>query len=457
MKEIKKKGDGILQKIKKSDIFPFVCLFFLFLAVHLLMTTNFHDDAKFSLIPQNEIINKLKWNYHNWSTRLIIEFVYYNLYHFPIIIWKVLDSFIMTLIGYSISELLITQNKRENNYIISLLMLMYPLMHMMTAGWISTSANYTWAAALGLYALIPLRLYYDNKKIKWWQYITFTMAALYAGNAEQMVCVMIGASAVMLVYFIMMKKVRVYHIIQLVLLLGLFTFKITGPSNQNVNLSISKEYFRDWPAYNLIDKIYLGINTISDHFIMNANVVFFVFTGVLAAAVIYKYQDKLYRALALFPFLATCFLGMFKENLTDIFPGISDAGKLQINLANFNRAAAYIPLLIHLLVWSCIFVSIYIFFGNQLKTVVVMMIFVLGVGARMIMSISPSIYASGTRTFAVTYFLFIAAAAVMIDEFRREADHNRDKVVSGIRIYQAGKVVLFVLAVMSYLNLLLSL
>ena len=142
-----------IKKIVNSIYFPFFILFLIYFGIRLLCTVNFNDDLVFSQIPANGILDKLKWNYSNWSTRLVIEFVYYNLYHMPILVWRIIDSFLMTLIAYSLMRLLVARPDRRMVCISCALVMLYPLLQVSNAGWISTTANYTWPIALGLYAM----------------------------------------------------------------------------------------------------------------------------------------------------------------------------------------------------------------------------------------------------------------------------------------------------------------
>ena len=89
---------------------------------------------------------------------------------------RILDSLIMVLIAYSIMKLFSTTISKKTSYLICALVLLYPFIQMSSAGWISTTANYTWPLALGLYGMTYLRHIYDKTRVYWWQHILFCLS-----------------------------------------------------------------------------------------------------------------------------------------------------------------------------------------------------------------------------------------------------------------------------------------
>ena len=196
-----------IKKINDNDKFPFLILFVLELFIHIFMTMTYGDDTVFKYIYQEQgVVNRIIWNYYNWSTRFAIEGVLYNLYRFPFGIWKILDSGMLTLIGYSISEIFTQKNKRENNWIITGMVFIYPLMHMVTAGWMATSTGYTWVVALGLFAMAILNQEYTGCNVSIGKKILGVVSLFYSVNAEQSVCVLLAWIAVILIYNLISRK-----------------------------------------------------------------------------------------------------------------------------------------------------------------------------------------------------------------------------------------------------------
>lgn len=445
----------ILKKIYDLNEFPFFLLFALELLAHFFMTMTIGDDIPFSEIYKTGVLSRLSWGYENWSTRLLIEGVYYNLYRFPFGIWKMIDSSLIVLIGYSISKLFVYSNKRKNNYIIVCLILIYPLTHMVTAGWIATSANYTWAIALGLYALIPLQKLYSNNKVKWYQYVFATLALLYGSNAEQMACILWGGLVLLLVYQIWKMNVKAYHILQLFVVSGMLIFKVTGPSNSNVVKTGAEQFFPDWFTLNFIDKLYLGFTTFAEHFLGSANMIFLVLLVTIFAGVWMKRKLPVYRIIAAIPICILSFLTIFRP-LTSIFmPSLPKAFEgIQVSLKNFNHAAEYLPFVVYILLCVLICVSIYIFYGNHIKSLIGISLFGIAMMSRIMIGFTSTVYASDMRTYAGSYFLFIILIVILIHDtyagftFQKRFEELYEKIYC---------FSLVILAAMSYFNLLLSL
>ena len=68
---------------------------------------------------------------------------------------------------YSLSKLFVKENKDKNKFMLMAMVLIYPYYTMHQTGWASTSINYLWPLATGLFALIPIRKMWEGEKIKW--------------------------------------------------------------------------------------------------------------------------------------------------------------------------------------------------------------------------------------------------------------------------------------------------
>ena len=156
-----------LKKIYKSDIFPFLIYIFLMICFHFLIQKTGIDDIFFGNACNNiSLFEYLVNRYQNWTSRLVIEAgEVISCGFLPLFIWKVINIGMYSLLLYSISKLIITENKRKMNFILAGSLICIPIFILAEAGWISTMNNYIWTAATGLYAMIPLRKIYNNRKI----------------------------------------------------------------------------------------------------------------------------------------------------------------------------------------------------------------------------------------------------------------------------------------------------
>lgn len=450
-----------LKKIKSSSYFPFLLLFCIYMVIHLLCTINFGDDPIFSQIPQSEILSRLRWNYYNWSTRLIIEFVYYNLYHFPLIIWRILDSLIMVLIAYSIMKLFSTTISKKTSYLICALVLLYPFIQMSSAGWISTTANYTWPLALGLYGMTYLRHIYDKTRVYWWQHILFCLSFIYAGNSEQIVCLLLVFYAIFIIYFLKKRSFHFPMLLHFSILVFLFIFKVTGPSNSLVNLTIAKAYYPNYYSQSLVSRITDTFISTCGHFIKYANPILLLLLFILCFLVYTKHKNWHYRMISTLPLILCLGIAIFSNARFSQFYAFSTFDNGFISVYNFNHFAEYVPLITYLFILFSIMLSIYLIWGTSAKTLVAELIFVGGFATRMILTFSASVYASGLRTFNALYFCLITLLFLLIQESEASlvtSSSSRTALnISHKTIYRVLYASVFILALFSCYNTLLAL
>ena len=136
--------------------------------------------------------------YTTWSSRLFVNFI-----------WLILM--------YSLSKLFVKQNKKECNFMIACLVMLFPFQYMSEAGWIATMTTYLSPTAFGFLSLIPIKKFLDNEKFSWWEYILYTVALIYGANIEQMMVVILGAYVVAAIYFLTVRQFHFYWIIQFLL------------------------------------------------------------------------------------------------------------------------------------------------------------------------------------------------------------------------------------------------
>lgn len=445
--------NNILKRIYENDKFPFIILFILELFAHIFMTMTYGDDTKFQFIYQDQgVINRIIWNYYNWSTRFVIEGVLYNLYRFPFIIWKILDSSMLTLIGYSMSEIFIQKNKRENNWLIVCMVLTYPLMHMMTAGWMATSTGYTWVVALGLFAMSVLRQAYVGDNVSFAKILLGIVSLFYATNAEQSVCVLLAWITLILLYCIKRKEVKKINYVYFILALLMFLFKITAPSNDaNVASHIAK-YDIDFQMMGIVDKIYNGFWTTAEHYFYHFNIISCFMVGAITLGIFIVRKDLLYKVLAGIPLLFVVIIPIIVA-IPSSFSQIRAERYLEgISLENFQRLGTYVPFAIYIIIFLNICINIYIFYGNNIKSACGIMLFVLGFGGRMVMGFTPSLFASATRTFCITYFSFIALTVMIVHDLNLFIQKDIHK-----NIIKSLDMLIIFSAVISYFKIMLSL
>ena len=168
---------------EKTIIILFIILE-LFLMVF--VNNNIEDDSFFIELGKNNsnTFEIVKNRYNTWSSRVFIEFVLIEVLKSKVL-WAIIQSLMMGLLAYSISKLFIkAELKSKLNPIICALILTYPINMLTLIGWGASTVNYIWPLATCLYALIPIKKYYNNEKIKWFEYPIYICALLFACNID---------------------------------------------------------------------------------------------------------------------------------------------------------------------------------------------------------------------------------------------------------------------------------
>jgi len=251
----------------------------------------------------------------------------------------------------------------------------------------------------------------DGKKLKWYDYVMFFTGLIYASNHELMalylLCI-IGYCA-----FVNFKKFRridpfimsgvAVAVINLVILLICPGTKVrSGAENYRI---------ANYETFNVFDKLFLGINRCVEVFMSNIDSVFTVLCVVIVIAVFRKTKSQIARLIALYPcvllFAVHFIVG---QSLTIEFMTVD------ISVARIGYVLILAFSMLISLVWSLLVIyredKIFSFHGMFLALVLTA-----GLLTTVAMGFSPTIYVSGARTSAFTYFGMIF---VILDVTGRE-------------------------------------
>lgn len=402
-------------RLKTKNNKNYILFFSVIFCLHLCMRTNFGDDSDYflNILGKNSMAEFWKIRYHGWSSRLIIESVLVYLVHAPFV-WKILDSLIYVLLAKTIAELLdLTGNEKGESLILSLLML-YPLTNMSSAGWMATTLNYLWVAAFMLYSLIPLSYILKKKKVTLFQWITCSLAALYASNQEQACACMCLIFFCALLILLFHPKYRKNHagtgmiLFLLVICMGNLLFILTCPGNANRSvheLSTSIDAV-NYARYSSIDKIILGYKNSMVSIFSAKDFVLPLFLLVLLIAVIKRMGlCSLYSALLSLPFFISMLRFFPLESMYEIL-FITNSLPLTDN-TNYMLKEPYASLLFWIFILLLILLSLLAISTDFSELMHMLFVLGCGLGSSMILGFSPSYAYSEKRTLIFFYFALI--------------------------------------------------
>ena len=168
---------------------PFICYFAVMLNIHFGYECRNDDVALIQETLKESVwqeFSSVIYNFSNWSSRVLVNLPIHIMLHFDYKVWLVIEMVLVVAIMYGLSYIFVVKNNFANNMILAGLLLMFPFEYAVSAGWVTTTMTYIWPIAIGVLACTSIRKYFDGKKIKWYEYILYALATIYAANQEQM-------------------------------------------------------------------------------------------------------------------------------------------------------------------------------------------------------------------------------------------------------------------------------
>lgn len=409
-------------KIYRSDYFPLLIVFLLMSLLHLTITPNTRDDAWFAAIwPQGNQLNWLYSRYTFWTSRIIIEFVLIFITGNKMYwVWRLMDVAAIILILFSISKICINKHFRKFNWWLCGLFLLYPFKDMCSAGWAATTLNYLWPLGLGLLSMLSIYKKFKNQPLKWYEGFIYLLALIYASNQEQTAFLLSAIFGVAtLCYLYKNHKIDSLLCLQFLISFSQLIFVFLCPGNEARKVVSVTGSFIDFNMLSFFDKVQIGLSSTFYEIIFSPNILFLILTLVLCVLMFQKTKDIFYRCIGLFPVVISVTTGFMQTIFSELFPFISEIRDGlttygTITLQNAEAISSYIPILIGCGVCVCVLLTIYILFDNNKITWQTYGILLLGFASRMSMSLSPTIWESGERTYLFLYISIIMCILLFI-------------------------------------------
>ena len=248
---------------KENGRMVLLIIFILELILVVFITPDRYDDAYYiERAKDDNISDYIMMRYNTWSSRLLSEITIIGMFRLSKYMWRLIQALMSVLICYSMSELLIKDNKNKYNYMLLAMVLLYPMNVMASCGWATTTIVYYWSVALGLYSLIPIKKIWYQEKIKKFEFPLFVLALLYVANNEQVCALLLGFYLVFGILMIMRdKKIHPFMVIQFVIIIVSLIFILTCPGNSVRTAKEIKDDFKDMGMLNFLDKFALGLTS----------------------------------------------------------------------------------------------------------------------------------------------------------------------------------------------------
>ena len=309
------------------------------------------------------------------------------------------------------------------------LFLVYPFVDMDGAGWATTTLHYFWTFCLGMVSFIPLINYERKKTTNKWIYLISFVSLIYACNQEQSCAIILGINILYLIYKIIRKeKLNKYNIICTLISLGSLIFIATCPGNFVRISKETKTWLPEYKNFDLIDKLYYGVVATLGMLTRN-KIILFIFSIITSSAA-YKYAKYNFtKIIAISNILLVGMLTVFQEFMKNSFYYL---GKILETIQSSNvvdldyyAIAAFSISVIMCLMF--IYLLLVIFKKDNLLPVFILLA---GICSRIMMGFSPTIFASGERTFLFLYMSIIIVCLLVIYKLYEDKKiNNTGKII----------------------------
>lgn len=405
------------------------------------------DDAvfvnKFSVYGLNGALAKaaeeviVDWN--TWSSRILVNYTWLA----TLILGRFFFSGMTGILTYAFLKaisILFETKKIETNLKITCLFFLFPFIIWSSAGWYATTVTYYWPVVMGVIALVPIAKCMRDEQMKKWEYVVYSIMLIYCANSEQGMVFILFTYSTILIFCLVKRKKIVYLFVQEFLAIGSMFICLLNPGNMARKIAETGNWFPEYGMLSALDKAEMGMSTTFHTLLFSSNALIIASCAILLGVVYRIYKDAIIRFLAGIPLYVTVIFGPLRNIAFTMFPQldkcVNDIPKLgTVNVETYDTHVYLIEFF--LLTISCIIVvyNIILINGNKWKTYFLVSLLLGGAAGRVAMGFSPTIYASGIRTFSNLLLIFVVIGAAIIAKGDEMKKSNSDK---GIMLYVLG-------------------
>ncbi len=394
------------------------------LVVHWLLPLNWSDDAVFY---QKAMITALD-DFLATSARPLTDAATYIFARFNSA-WRIVNPLVLTMLLAAVEDILPIAKSKVTKIISCFAV--FPAMVLVDAGFIATTVNYLWPITFGLLCLFPVRNKLMGIKTPLWFKLATVPLLVYACNMQQMCAVLLGVMLCAQVYLWAVKrKFDLFVLLQTaaVAALSVYSYSINVFSDNSRMLRETARYFPDFGALSIFERAELGFS--STLYCMTAEVRLAFAGFVLFAAFIAVYGIKILRkpflkATSAFPLVFSLGMGTLSlikpEWIKAICGGLENGG-----IGKARYVFSPVADLLFACVLACVLTGVFSLVKTKQSRLVCALIMAAGFGSRILMGFSPTVWASGYRTFAILFVCFILIALLTVNENSREPNGNRE-------------------------------
>ena len=433
------KKDKNLTENKKNNFlkkyYMFMILFIFVLAYFMLTKKANYDLNCLKDLVGRSLKDYLIYRYNNWSSRLIIDgmmiMLCKNVKYKVFCVLNAATYVVMTII---ISKIFNKEQNKNINIFLCFLVLLYPLSHLGSAGYIATSINYLLPLTCLFYSMYVVLQIINNKKFSKISYIIAIITTLIACNMEQTCITFVALLFFIEIFSIIKKKNKKkdwYIIVLFAIAIIELIFIAKCPGNSVRYNSEIKARYNNYANYGLKEKIYLGIIPTASE-ILNQKIIFTVFALLLMIYTFGKSKNKILRTLSVIDFSFFLLMGTFSNLTKTIYQNSSKFFEI-INSQDIYGNSIALPNLICLAIILFVSLSLiyllYEVFDHKLEYPLILIV---GFASRIMMGFSPTIFASCSRTAIILYFSALVLSLIIYRELYNDKNIKEKKIIESL-------------------------
>lgn len=410
-----------MKKLRFSQNKDILFIFVVYFILHLFMRFISWDDPYFisALEKANyRLFSLLEKRYLCWSSRTVIELLLFVLGALPKIVWRLLDSIVISLFYCYLKKIthIFFPSNSHNDKLLLLCFLCWPFSTMGTTGWLSSTTNTLWVLVAILYSALVFykKINGENMPIK--EYIFFYLCLVYSCNHESALPIyallLTGFLFISMLrksldihFFISSLSIYVISAIWILHCPGNFN-RLEGEQNKVGYLTIS-----------LFDKIRMGINTTFYHYVSVPNIVLFLLCLTILLSVCQKHKSFHKRLLGALPLILdigwTTYL-FLRYTLTRGYLTYSYPDE---HFVEIGKTEQYFALVSCMLIFILFIYNIYILLEIHEHRFLLMFILLLSALPEIELALTPAISASIMRTVIYLYTAFLLIIFILVNKF----------------------------------------
>ena len=358
------------------------------------------------------------FRYNKWTTRLVIEAIMIVLLKLPNVVWITLTALMVVLLYYGVQYLLQVKNSCETYISMIFIIIFVCFSPFSEAGWYATTINYLWPVATFFYGVTLFKDVIDNKKIGMKKTVFCVVAIFFSSNQEQISALLFGYFILSLIAYIWKYKRFPRELAACgVVICAMLIFHMTGPGNANRTLSEINTWYPDYVGFNVVDKLILGIVSTISGIVCGGNIIILICSLAITIMVVIKgkcnFMGKIVSCIP--PLMVVIGQAFCEDNISGPINEICCSVKMfscTVVQSDLYSEDASITLIIGTIYFLIYMYSLWIIFSKKAFFPFVVLASMLC--SRIMMGFSPTVFASGERTFVFMYIgmLFLTLKSI---------------------------------------------